>query len=282
MKKGKWFICILCIGFCTACSRTKQEQQQEPLARVYDKYLYPSDLQNMIPENSSSEDSIKISDEFINNWIRHNLILKIAEDNLPNKLSEIDKQAKDYRESLVIYAYEKQWLAENLDTIVYQDSLKAYYDNAAQEFILKSNIYKLSYAIIPASVTGYDTLKRLMSRDVTEVRNDLETFCAVHCKTYLIDSQNWLSEDALFKILPVQLFENNKLREMGMAEYADESNKYIVTVHSVRNSGTIAPFEFVKNDIRQMIIGKRKMQILKNNYQNMYLDGLKKENAEIY
>ncbi|MBC8048388.1 MAG: hypothetical protein H7Y00_16430 [Fimbriimonadaceae bacterium] len=278
----KILITLLCLWFFTACSNEKIQNGEEPLARVYDKYLYPSNIQNLLSENINPEDSLKIVEEYIDNWIRHNLVLKIAEDNLQSRLSEIEKQAKDYKESLLIYAYEKQWLSENLDTLVNDDSIQAYYLNHPQEFILKQDIFRLSYAIVGKTIKSYDSLRTWFSKDINEFRNELEVYCLNNCRNYIFDSQNWFSEDALFKMLPLQIFENKRLHTTGIIEHTDETNKYIVKVHEIYSAGTEAPFEYVQNDVRQIIIGKRKMEILKNNYQHMYSEGFKKAEAEIF
>jgi hypothetical protein len=278
----KIIIPLLSFGLFTACTSEKKQSSEEPLARVYDKYLYPSDMQSLLAENTTAEDSAKIVAEFIDNWIRHNLVLKISEDNLQSRLPAIDKQAKEYRESLVIYAYEKQWLAENLDTLVTEDSLLAYFENHPQEFTLKQDIYKISYAVVDKELKSYDSLRAWFNKDISKVRNELEAYCLNNCKGYIFDSQNWFSEDALFKMLPLQMFDNNRLHTSGTVEYTDEADKYIVKVHELRNAGTLSPFEYVKNDVLQIILGQRKMEILKKNYQNMYSEGFKQDNAEIY
>lgn len=273
---------FLCLWFFAACSTNQKQSSEEPLARVYDKYLYPSDIRGLITENTSAEDSTKIAEEYIDSWIRHNLILKVSEDNLQSRLPEIDKQAKEYRESLVIYAYEKQWLAENLDTLVTADTLQKYFEEHPQEFILKQDIYKISYAIVDAEIKSFDSLRTWLSKDISIVRNELESYCMNNCKSYIFDSQNWLSEDALFKLLPLQMFENNRLQTSGIVEYSDGTDNYIIKVHDRRNAGILSPFEYAKNDVLQIILSKRKMEILKKNYQNMYSEGFRQNDAEIY
>jgi len=272
----------ICLGVFTACQTEHKQSGEKPLARVFDKYLYPSEIQNLLAEGTTDEDSAKIVNEYIDNWIQHNLLLKISEDNLQSKLPQIDKQAKEYRESLVIYAYEKQWLAENLDTLVPTDSLLLYYETHPQEFTLKQDIFKISYAVVGKTVKSYDSLRTWFTKDISKFRNELEAYCLNNCRNYVFDSENWFSEDALFKMLPLEIFDNNRLRNAGIVEHTDENNKYIVKVHASRQAGTLAPFEYVRKDVMQVITGKRKMAMLKQNYQQMYSEGFKQGNAEIF
>ena len=80
------------------CNRHKPEKDQEPLARVYDKYLYVADIQGLINDKTSPEDSARIVSEYVENWVRQNLILRVAEDNLQSALANINKQAEAYKE----------------------------------------------------------------------------------------------------------------------------------------------------------------------------------------
>ena len=93
-------------------------QDEKPLARVYDKYLYPSDLADAIPVTASRRDSAKIASQFINNWVHENVLIKQAELNLSEEQLNFNEQLNSYKNSLVIYAYEQALINEKLDTSV--------------------------------------------------------------------------------------------------------------------------------------------------------------------
>ena len=44
--------------------------------------------------------------------------------------------------------------------------------------------------------------------------------------------------------------------------------------------GNTAPFEYYKEGIKDIIINKRKMELINNTYQQIYLEGIKRNNAE--
>jgi hypothetical protein len=70
----------------------KQEAAQtgKPIARVYDKYLYPSDLKGMAA-NSSKIDSFNMVNMYVQDWIKTNLMVHKAKENLPKELLDIDE-----------------------------------------------------------------------------------------------------------------------------------------------------------------------------------------------
>jgi hypothetical protein len=262
------------------CNRHKPEKDQEPLARVYDKYLYVADIQGLINDKTSPEDSARIVSEYVENWVRQNLILRVAEDNLQSALANINKQAEAYKESLVIYAYERQWLAENLDTVVLDDSIRSYFDNNKKDFTLKTDIYQLAYAVVPVEVKSADSIQYWFSRGIEKYRLPIERYCAANCQSFSLNSNIWLNEDDLFKLLPYDMYAGGKFRTKGIVTYRDTSFRYFVKVDDFHLAGDLGPFEYQKKGIKEIIINKRKMELLGKTYKDIYTEGLKRNNAE--
>ncbi|MBK6729922.1 MAG: hypothetical protein IPG60_02775 [Bacteroidetes bacterium] len=249
---------------------------------MYDKFLYPSEVKGLLGENISPEDSAQFVNSYIDNWIQQNIILKIAEDNLQQELPNINRQAIEYKESLLIYAYEKYWLTQNLDTIIKSDSLQAYYNSHLQDFILQTDIYKLSYAVIPIANSKYDSLYFWFNKDIAKYRNELESFCLVNCSNYVFESQQWMNSETLFNILPASIYADENMRSTKTIESKDEKNRYLVKVHTFMKAGEQAPFEYVQEDIRRIMINSKKIALLKRNYQKIVTEALRINNAEIY
>ena len=60
----------------------KAKDKDKAVARVNDKYLYRDDLVNVVPAGTATNDSLEMTAAYINNWVRQELLLKQAEDNL--------------------------------------------------------------------------------------------------------------------------------------------------------------------------------------------------------
>lgn len=275
-------IAILVCAALSGCKKHNDSDDRKPLARVYDKYLDHDEISGLLNENTSSDDSARIISEYIDGWIRHNLILKVAEDNVASSIPEIDKQTEDYKESLIQFAYERQWLAENLDTVVKDAALQEYYDNHKADFALKSDIYKLAYAIAPVTVKSSDSIQYWFSRGIEKYRVPLERYAAQNCSKFSFNTDVWLNADDLFQLLPYKMYGNGQFRTKGPVKYADSLSTYYVKVEDFYLAGNIAPFDYYKEGIKDIIINKRKLELLKNTYQRIYSDGLQRNNAEIY
>lgn len=75
----------LTFNSCSTITNNKTEQGN-PIARVYEKYLYESDVEGVGKGAAKPEDSVLAVKNYIDAWIRHNLILHYAEENLSEKI----------------------------------------------------------------------------------------------------------------------------------------------------------------------------------------------------
>ena len=99
-----------------SCQNSKNGKDDKPVAAIYDKVLYQSDLQGIMYDGISTNDSLVRTKVFIDNWIRRQLLIHQAENNLDKSELDCVKEIEDYRNSLIIYKYESMLIAQNLDT----------------------------------------------------------------------------------------------------------------------------------------------------------------------
>ena len=74
-KQTFWMYVMICLCPFVACESVDKEK---PLLRVFDNYLYPSDIEGLVKGNISEEDSIAIVDNYINQWIQQMVVLDKA------------------------------------------------------------------------------------------------------------------------------------------------------------------------------------------------------------
>lgn len=125
MKLYRFVIGLIIVLAFVSC-RKSDDGDEKPVAAIYDKVLYQSDLQNVVYEGISRSDSIVRTKAFIDSWIRQQLLLHQAETSLKEKDLDFSYQIEDYRNSLIIYKYETQYIEKNLDTVVSEMEIKKY------------------------------------------------------------------------------------------------------------------------------------------------------------
>ena len=135
---------------------------------------------------------------------------------------------------------------------------------------------------MPLEQSGYDTLQQYFQAGISESRNELERFCLDHCSQYVFEPLTWLDQGNLFRLLPLAMSEGGRLRTQGIVEYEDEVQRYIAKVHAFHTTGSLPPFAYVQEDIRDILINKQKLELLRENYARMFDDAMQRNHAEIY
>ena len=82
------------------------------LATVYGHELHESDLEGLVGAGVGTEDSAAIVASYVEQWIRQTVLLAKAEKNI---VDNFDRQLNEYKNSLLIYAYEQKIVNQLLD-----------------------------------------------------------------------------------------------------------------------------------------------------------------------
>lgn len=128
----KLLIGLVAVLAMVSCQNNRNGSGDRVIATIYDKTLYQSDLQSVMYEGISANDSIVKAKAFIDNWIRRQLLIHQAESNIDKSELDFSRQIEDYRNSLIIYKYETLLIEQNLDTVVTDAEIAKYIeDNSA-------------------------------------------------------------------------------------------------------------------------------------------------------
>ena len=76
------------------CSLLEGEKNGEPVARVFDEYLYASDLKDAIPEGTSQQDSVHLAKRYVESWVKDQLLKHRAEQYLTEEQMDFEKGAQ--------------------------------------------------------------------------------------------------------------------------------------------------------------------------------------------
>src|SRR3984957_17541988 len=115
---GKACLSFLFITGLLSCNVIKKNNDpaKKPVARAFDAYLYQSDIEGIVSKGTKPADSLKILNEYLTRWMQQQVIVHQALNNLDPKQIDFSRQIEDYKNSLIIYEYEKELVKEKLDT----------------------------------------------------------------------------------------------------------------------------------------------------------------------
>lgn len=281
----KQFLIIACAFFalssCKYLQRSKHDRQA--LARVNNTYLYVDDLEGVIPPGTAPEDSVLLVNQFIQNWIREQLVLQKAEMNLSSDLKNVEKQLEAYRKSLIIYAYQEKLVNQNLDTNVTESEIAEYYEKNKANFELRENIVKADYAVFNRSNKELPKIKSLFRSDKQEQQVKFAELCKKYAYKYALGDTNWIRFDDLLKEIPLPA-DNQELflSTRKYVEIEDSANVYLVNIKAYKIKESQSPLAFEKNRIRSIILNQRKLSLLAKMEEDTYQDALNKKEFEIF
>lgn len=261
----------------------KEDAPKQAVARVFDKYLYMDELKEIIPADASSSDSAQIAENFIKSWIEQILLLKKAEDNLTEEQKDFSKQLEDYRRSLIIYTYQRELLSQLLDTLVNEEEIEAYYENNKQNFELKDNIVKVRYVKVAKNAPDIKKLKKWYASDNPQDLQALESYCFQFAQNFYLDDKTWLLFDDLLKEVPIRTYNKEDfLKQNKLIEMEDSLSMYFLNIKGFKIKNSISPLSFEKENIRNIIVNRRKLDIINKLKQDIYNDAANKSDFEIY
>lgn len=274
---NRFCLYILTVIFLSSCANTGENENRIAVARAGQEILYYDQIPAILPSGTSVEDSISIMQNFINGWARKELLYLKAEENLsPENKAEIERQLRDTRTNLVIYQYQRQMMLQRMDTTITEEEMDNYYATNEKRFSLSSNIVRALFIKVPSDVPSLDKI-RLWSRSSDQ--NDLqqlETLCYQFAEKFDDFGEDWVTMDRLCVELPQDIVnQENFLRYNTHYETRDSSSVYMITIRDYRLRHSLAPYDYVRNDIKNIILNDRRFSFLQELEKGIYNEALK-------
>jgi len=274
---------IFILVFLTSCSYFFDRKTERVIARAYDDYLYESDLKGVIPPGTAPEDSTILAKNFIDTWIHQRLLIRQAENNLTTEQLDFSSQLESYKNSLTIFEYEHELVNQKLDTIVSEDEIETYYSSNQKNFLLKENIVQLQYVKIPVKSKNIKQFKDLLFSGASEDKTRLSELAEKYAADYFLDEQDWLLFNDVLAQIPIKTYnQEDYLKNHQNLEVQDSLYYYFVRFRDFRIKENISPLSFEKERIRNIILNKRKMELINKMHQDVYDNALKKNDFEAY
>lgn len=268
-----------------ACKRPLYSDSETVLARVGESYLNLSELQENIPANINSTDSIQMLNSLVDNWIRKELLLQHADKNLPDSLKDFSEQLKIYENSLMIYEFKKRLVEQRLDTIIEKEEIEKYYQEHLKDFQLKQNILQFVFIQIPIQSDSVDKARAFIQNiaDTAIDRSEVESFCQLNAIDYYLNDDHWVSFNELTKRVPIETFNQEiYLKNNRFIEIKDHPYWYFANLKDFKIKEDVSPLNFEKDRIRNIILNKRKLNLLNNLEEDIYEAAANIQEFEIY
>ena len=283
MKKIGALIGIAFLLLMAGCDYYQKNSKEVVVAECYGKYLYESDLVGIVPEGTTIMDSIQRVSTFIDSWVRRQVLIHQAENNLNVEELDLKKQMDEYRNSLVIYAYESLLINQKLDTVVSEDEIAEYYEQNKEDFQLRNTMVRVAYVILEEDNKQEEAFRKLMSDPDTLLLQNIDVLAMYYAAKSYLDVDQWMRLDELTNIIPIEILNAESFLKKNKFVCFD-MNEHIYMVRFVEYllEESTSPLEMVRDNIKSVILAQRKQALIEKMHTSLYEKAKRDRAFEVY
>ncbi len=279
-----WISLFLLTTMVASCDYFRAPKKPKAIARVGESYLFQDDIVDLVPKGTSKKDSIAIVKSYIDRWATQKLLFEAAQRNIgKDKVSEFNALIDQYKVDLYTKDYIESLVIRQIDTVVTEVQIEAYYAKNKQYFKNSSELVKLRYINLVKENPKFAKIKSKFSSFTKKDRKELEQL-AVQFKSYAFNDSIWVDINQVYEKIPFINLENKqKYISSGMNfQYPDSTTVWLVKVNNVLPKDSPTPLEFLKPTIKQIIINNRKLDLINTIEKEITNDAIKDNKYEIY
>ena len=274
-------ICPIILLLICSCGLPTNEESNA-VARVGEDFLFISDLENQIGPNGS--DSIQITSRTINEWAEELLYLKKAEINLSfSEKKGLEELVSTYRNDLYVKTYKDKAIQSQLDSIVEKEEIEYYFDQNKFNFKTNKDLMRGRYVRVRNENYNLRSIRKSIRRYNEDDKVFLDSI-ALQFTTYSLNDSIWVQASQFFNRLPSisERRYKNFLKNNTFFELQDSLEVYLVVIEEVVLRNDLAPLDYVAPTLKQILINKRKLELMRQLDREIIEEGLRQNIYEVY
>ena len=268
-----------------SCKEFNTNINDKVIARVDNDYLFSSDLQKLNYDYKSKEDSLITTNSFINKWALERILLRQSLINLSEeKLIRIENLVQDYKFDLLANNYTEFVVSSKLDTILSSVETYDFYSKNLNNFKLNSPIYRVKYINFLKNNVDRRQITRSFKRFNDSDKRFIDSLSFQFLDSFLADTI-WLNKGELIKNIPFissNNFEDYFLKKRKYFEIKGETDLSLFNIIESIEANEIAPFSYVENVVANIVLNKKKLDLIENFNNEILNDAIKTKKFEVY
>ncbi|GGD84099.1 peptidyl-prolyl cis-trans isomerase [Planktosalinus lacus] len=275
------FLFLFLLG---SCQLFEKQPDDQVIARVGEHFLYKNDILDLVGPGSSQTDSSLVVNTFIDKWATQKLLMDQAKLNLSQeKLNQYDELVANYKTDLYTKGYLDIIATQQLDEEIDQNQLESFYNQNSENFKLNEDLIQLRYIHVGNENRSTSTLKQQLFRFNDEDKKELMAR-EIQFKTFSLNDSVWVQANTVKDKIPVVNDSNYSelLKKSNTLELQDSLGVYLIYIKDVLLRNENAPLTYVSPTIEQIILNRRKLEIIRNLEKEILQDAIKTKKFEIY
>lgn len=201
----------------------------------------------------------------------------------PEKRAQLDALIDQYRVDLYAQTYKENLITRRLDTLVPETQLREFYTQNQAVFILKEQLCQYRLIKVPLENVELNQLRRSLRRFDSIDRVNLDSLSFQFADFQLNDSL-WQPQDKLREQLNFDEAKRLKryLKKSQFFEIRDSLEVYLLFVKDLLDQGDTAPYSYVYNTLKNIILNQRKLAFLRQFDNEIIQDAIQTKKVEFY
>ena len=174
-------------------------------------------------------------------------------------------------------------IEQYLDTVVSDDEIAAYYEEHKENFQLRSTMVKAAYVILKEDCKHQKEFKQIMSDSDTLMLLQLDALASQHAVSSYLDVDSWIRLDDLLRTIPLEIYNTESfLKKNRFVTFGKDNFIYMVRFVDYLLKESLSPIEIESENIKNIILLKRKKNLLSQLNVDLYEKAVKEKVFEIY
>lgn len=255
------------------------EEEENVLARVGNSTLYKKD----ILYNPLLGDSAEVYSSQINLWVKKQLVLNSAFQN-DEIMSEIQNKVDKYKESLMLFEFEKYLFSSSKKIEISSQQIDKYYEENIEDFILPFNLVKALYVKVPFDAPSINTFRNNLRNYPNSDTTEIISYCFQFAEKSFLEDSTWIKfDDIIMNIpFPADIDRIRFLKSRSYYEILDEEHIHFLRVLDKKFVGDFSPIAFEEEIINTILLNNRKQELFDKLRDSIYNNSTRGVDYEIY
>lgn len=248
---------------------------KDELAALDGQTLTVQQLREAIPAGLSEEDSTRLAQAFIRNWIDTRLVEKLASERVD--MDEIDRLTAQYRRDLISQRYRDALFARTEGAQEFSDSLVAdYYLLHSADFVLERPLIKGVYIKLPDDAPALQAIRRIYRSTRPDDIDRLEKEVLASAIHYDYFRDRWIDWEQVearipydFGPVPADYVRSHRNLDVSLGGFT-----YLLEISDVLPAGSPMPLEEARPLIEDRLLAERRRSFDATMRRRLYDDAL--------
>lgn len=262
--------------------KKKKSDNEQIVVQYKEHFLTDRDIHLILPHDVSKEDSVKLVQAYIEEWVKKKAIVDKAEENIDAlTIKEIENKMIEYRQDLLINAYNNYLIEKNTENSITEEDIYAYFEEHKESFPLSRSI--VQFRGVTVNKENAADAERLFNSGKDEDFDELMKTVLASEFPYHDKDSTWYSIEAMTGYFP-QLNEGNYLNQLlnrRRVKMESDSTVTLLRIISLKQKGSEAPYDFVKPTIKNLLLNKRKLNLLSDLQNELYKEAINNNQIRI-